>query len=423
MEGVAKRTNWAGNVGYRAPKIYFPASVAAARAIVKDVAHITTVGSRHSFNTLADNAKAQICLEKLDGVLGIDADRSTVTIEAGVRYSQLGPYLHANGYALGNLASLPHISVVGACATATHGSGMTNGNLATAVSAIEIIDAAGNLITLTRGDDDFYGAVVGLGLVGIVTKLTLDIEPTYQMSQVVYQGLPMRELHISLQELLASSYSVSLFTDWKSRSINQVWVKSKLLSGETAQIPASLHGARLATEKIHPVPGHSPAPLTEQLGIPGPWHERLPHFKAGFTPSVGNELQSEYFVALDDAYEAIRAVHAIGHVLSPHLFVSEIRTVAADELWMSPSYQQPRVAIHFTWRPDTEVVHKLLPLLEEWLAPFSPVPHWAKLFAMPAPEVRSRYAKLDDFKQLAGRYDPDGKFRNDFLEGLLYAEG
>jgi xylitol oxidase len=343
-------------------------------------------------------------------------------VDAGITYGQLGPYLDSKGFALHNLASLPHISVAGACSTATHGSGEKNGNLATAVSALEIVTAAGDVVKLSRKADGevFRGAVVGLGALGAITRITLDIQPTYTVRQYVYEDLPLAQMKDHFDDIQASGYSVSLFTDWQKQRINEVWIKSRVSDAQAFAAPAEFFGAKAAIRNLHPIAELSAENCTEQMGVPGPWYERLPHFRMGFTPSAGKELQSEYFVPRRNAVDAILAVERLRDQVTPHLLISEIRTIAADDLWMSTCYRQPSVTIHFTWKPDWPAVSRVLPVIEKELAPFQPRPHWGKLFTLSAAEIRSKYDKLPDFIQLAKKYDPKGKFRNDFLNTYVF---
>src|SRR5687768_3173312 len=301
-----------------------------------------------------------------------------VTIEGGVRYGPLCQYLQREGYALHNLASLPHISVAGACATATHGSGDSNGNLATAVTALEFVNARGELVALSQAEDgeQFQGTVVGLGGVGVITKLTLEVQPTFNMSQRVYENLPLTQLEDHFDEITSSAYSVSLFTDWQNASFNQVWVKRRVSDELAGAESSTFFGARPAHIHRHPIVTMSAENCTEQMGIPGPWYERLPHFRIGFTPSSGDELQTEYLIPRQYAVAAIQAINRLRDHIFPLLQISEIRTIAADALWMSPCYQQLCVAIHFTWVKDWQAVRQLLPLIEEQLAPFQARPHW-----------------------------------------------
>ncbi len=419
---VATRKNWSGNYTYSTERLDTPATIEEVQAIVKRATKLRALGTRHSFNAIADSTVEQISLQQFDQ-MAIDASAHTVTVGAGVTYGKLAPYIDSHGFALANLASLPHISVVGGCATATHGSGIHNRNLSSACSGLEAIAANGERLTLTRAKDPdhFAGAVVALGALGIVTHLTLDVEPTYQVEQVVYQNLPFAELEHNLDAIFGSGYSVSLFTDWQDHRATQVWIKRRVDSGKPYAWPQEFYNAKRATEKLHPITGHPAEPCTEQLGIPGPWYERLPHFRMNFTPSSGAELQTEYFVPRQHGYKAIRAVEELRDQITPHLFVTELRTIEADSLWMSMAYQRPSLAIHFTWKPEWAAVQKILPRIEANLAPFEPRPHWAKLFTLPPATVQSRYARLADFKELLHQYDPEGKFRNAFLESNLYS--
>lgn len=414
--------NWAGNLEYSTGNVHYPTTVAPVQEIVKSCSRLRGLGSRHSFNKIADSTENQISSKELNKIVSLDTLANTVTVEAGMKYGELCQYLHENGYALHNLASLPHISIAGSIATATHGSGVKNGNLATGVSAIEFVNAAGDLVSLSKKDGElFYGAVVGLGALGFVTKVTLDLQPTFSMKQVVYRNLPMTELEKNFMAIMSSGYSVSLFTDWRNKNINEVWIKSRIEEGSEPGEPApEFYGARLATQNMHPVEDQSAENCTEQMGVSGPWYERMPHFKMGFTPSTGKELQAEYFVPIEQAYEAIMAMETLNEKITPHLFISEIRSVDADALWMSPCYKKACVAIHTTWKQEWDTVMGLLPQVEEKLAPFNPKPHWAKLFTIPPTEIQSKYERLNDFKQLLNQHDPTGKFRNEFIDINLF---
>jgi xylitol oxidase len=421
-QATLPRTNWAGNYTFRAEHLYEPKTTADVQHIVTSCSKLRALGRGHSFNGIADSTTNQISLKQLDSI-DIDEKARTVTVGAGVTYGKLAPIIDARGYAVHNLASLPHVSVIGACATATHGSGSNNGNLATAVSAIEFVTADGTLHTLSRAKDGdrFLGAVVSLGALGIVTKTTLNLQPTFQVAQVVYQNLSMSHLEKHLDEIFLSGYSVSLFTDWQNHNISEVWVKRRLDPGTTsANFAPEFFGAKAATRKLHPIVDHPAEACTEQLGVPGPWYERLPHFKMNFTPSSGAELQTEYFVPRDRAYEAILAVEQLRDRITPHLFITELRTIAADNLWLSMAYQRPSLAIHFTWKPEWPEVKTILPLIEEKLAPFSARPHWAKLFTTPPSQLRQLYPKMPAYQALIKQYDPQGKLRNQFLDTNIY---
>jgi len=418
----APHENWSGNIHYSTDDVHSPATLDEVRDVVKRCSKLRAIGSRHSFNRIADSNANQVSLDHLNQI-EIDDKARTVTVGAGVRYGQLAPVIDARGFALHNLASLPHISVAGAIATATHGSGLHNGNLATAVRALEIVTAIGDVIQLSRDKDadQFAAAVVHLGAVGVVTRVSLDLQPTFQVAQTVYQNLSFSELERNFDGIFGAGYSVSLFTDWQNHRATQVWIKRRLSAGETHTSPELFYNAKRATEKLHPITGHPAESCTEQMGIPGPWYQRLPHFKMEFTPSSGRELQTEYLVPREHGYEAILAVEKLKDKITPHLFVTELRTIAADDLWMSTAYKRDSLAIHFTWKPEWNAVRQILPQIEAQLKPFGPRPHWAKLFTVPPQHLQAQYARLADFKAFINQHDPSGKFRNDFIETNLYA--
>ena len=415
-------TNWAGNLQYATERLYKATSLEDVQRFVRGNNQFKVLGTRHCFNDIADTASQFLSLKSLDKVVNLDRQTQTITIEAGISYGQLCPFIDQHGYALHNLASLPHISVAGACTTATHGSGSRNGNLATQVSALELLTASGDLLKLTRDNDGdmFRGAVVGLGALGVITKVTLDLQPTFTMKQYVYENLPLDQLRHNFDAIEASAYSVSLFTDWQKQRVNEVWLKTRTDAKPQFDAKRDFFGAKLATKNLHPIAELSAENCTEQMGVPGPWYERLPHFRMGFMPSAGKELQSEYFVPRQHAVEAILVIERLRDKVGPHLLITEIRTIAADDLWMSTAYKQDSVAIHFTWKQDWPAVSKLLPEIERELEPYNPRPHWGKLFTMSPSHLRSRYERLPDFVALAKKLDPQGKFRNTFLERNLF---
>ncbi len=413
-------TNWSGNLHYSAKRLLQPRSVEEAQDMISKSSRIRTLGTRHCFNKIADCQEDMISSKELNQVLDLDVSTQTVTVEAGIRYGELSQYLHDQGFAVHNLASLPHISVAGAVATATHGSGILNGNLATPVVGMEIIRADGEVVSVTPEDqpDTFAGSVVNLGALGLVAKMILQIEPTFMVQQDIYRNVPLQEIEGHFDEVMGSGYSVSFFTDWTADSVNQIWIKRRVTDGEEIKADSEFFGGKLADRNMHPIDDISPENCTEQMGVPGPSHHRLPHFKLDFTPSSGAELQSEYFVPRENAFAAMMKIQEMGPMISPHLFISEIRTIAADNLWMSTAYERDAVAIHFTWKPEWDAVMGLLPKIEEALAPYDVRPHWGKLFTLSGETLASRYSRWDDFKALARDFDPDRKFQNDFLAEL-----
>ena len=423
-EPVAGLTNWAGNHAYRAARLHTPTSMEQLQELVRDARSLRVLGSRHSFNDIADTTGDLVSLNAMPRVFDLDVEAGTVTVDGGVRYGELCGPLDAAGFALHNLASLPHISVAGACATATHGSGDRNGNLATAVSGLEIVTADGERIVLARDRDPdaFAGAVVSLGGLGVVTSLTLELQPAFRMRQDLYEDLPLAGAVEHFDEIMSSADSVSLFTEWRGPAFDQVWLKRRVTDGDAFEPVSELFGATRATVPIHPIRRMPADACTEQLGVPGPWHERLPHFRMDHTPSSGDELQSEYLIPRRHAVDALIALDGIRDRIAPLVQVSEVRSVASDALWMSTAFGRASVALHFTWQPDWQAVRGALTTIEHALSPFEPRPHWGKLFTMSAAAVQSTYEMLPRFVAQLERHDPAGTFRNPFLDRWLSAE-
>lgn len=416
------KRNWAGNIQYSTNNWYEPESVEEVQQLVSSLKKLRVVGTRHSFNGIADSNENIVSLQKLNKVLSIDPEKETVTVEGGIMYGDLCYVLQQQGYALPNLASLPHISVAGACSTATHGSGNDNQNLAATVRAIEIVKADGNLVTFSmeKSEEELQGVVVGLGGFGVITKLTMDILPSYHMRQDVYEDLPLSQLDHDFESISSSAYSVSLFTDWQAETFNQIWLKRKLTDNVAFSFEEDFYGSKAAKENLHPVPGTVAENCTPQLGMPGDWLDRMPHFRMDFIPSKGKELQSEYILCREHAYQALCAISEIREQIAPYLFICEVRTIAKDSLWLSPSYKQDSVAIHFTWKDEWPAVQQLLPILEAQLEPFQAKPHWGKLFTTSSSKIQSLYEKMPAFRQLLMKYDPNGKFRNTFLNKYVF---
>ena len=407
MNGTSEADkNWAGNVTYAAAAIERPTSLDELCALVRQHPRVRPLGTRHSFNRIADTEGVLLDMTAFQAIAEPDPLTRTVTIGGGVRYGELATFLHARGWALANLASLPHISVAGAVATATHGSGRLHQNLSASVTSLTFVTASGETVTSTEVRRD----AVHLGALGPVVSLSVRIEPTYEVAQWVVEGVSMRWAAENWQTLAEAGDSVSLFSTWRSiDSFDQVWVKSRWPAS-----PPNLPG-RLREESVHPIAELPAEPCTPQCGEPGLWHERWPHFRLSHTPSAGEELQSEYFVAFEDGPAALAQLATIATDIAPALYVSEVRFVAADELWLSPAYQRDVVGIHFTWQPDAGAMTRARLLVEDALRPFGPIPHWGKIFS---PELARGYLRLADFIAHAIALDPQGKFRNPFLRRL-----
>ena len=413
-------TNWAGNVTFGAQSVLRPRSVDQVRAIVAGTERVRAIGTRHSFNTIADTVGSLVSLALLPPVVDIDAENRTARVSAGLRYGELGPALRDTGLALPNTGSLPHISVAGAVATGTHGSGARNPSLASSVRSLTLVTATGDLLTVDRATrpDDFDGFVIALGRLGIVVELVLELVPTFQVAQTVVERVDDAVVGEQLASLLAAAYSVSVFTDWAGRGGSDVWVKRKVGdAGEWGGEP--LWGGRVADGPRHPIRGMPVEHATAQLDAPGPWDERLPHFRLDHTPSSGDELQSEYFVAAPHAPAVWDVLATMHPVISPVLQVSEVRSVAAEPLWLSPTRGEAAVTFHFTWTSDAAAVRGVIDALEANLAPFDARPHWGKLFGIDPATLAGLYPRLSEFAALVDHLDPDRKFANDLVDGWL----
>ena len=410
-------TNWAGNYEFRAAELRTPESIEQLQELVSASPRIRALGTRHSFNDLADSAGTLVSLVDREPEPRLDTERMTVSVAAGTRYGVLASWLNARGFALHNMGSLPHISVAGAVATGTHGSGNTLGSLATAVSGLQLVTGEGHLLEVDRSHPQFEGMVVSLGALGIVTRVTLDIQPTFNVRQDVYTDLPWDVALANFETITSSAYSVSLFTDWQGDALQFAWFKTRLPAGESGSMPSTLFGAVAATTETSLAEGGNNT--TVQGGIPGPWSERLPHFRLDSTPSNGDELQTEYFVDRRTAPDALAAVRALGDSIAPHLLITELRTVAADDLWLSPATARQSLALHFTWKNEPDAVARLAPQIQAALAPFDARPHWGKWNTMTATDIAPLYPKLPEFVALAERMDPEHRFRNAYLQRVL----
>ena len=409
-------TNWAGNVAFRAERVHRPTSLAELQAVVAGARSVRALGTGHSFNRIADTPADLVSVAALPRVLEVDAQRRCVRVSAGARYGEVVGPLHDAGFALHNLGSLPHISIGGAIATGTHGSGVANGTLASAVSALELVTADGSLRRVARGDEHFDGSVVALGALGVVHTVELDVQPTFDLRLHVYDGLSYETLTTRLEQVLSSGYSVSVFWDWRSDDALQVW---RRLPADADEAPQEWLGAVAADAPRHPIPGLPGTMCTEQLGAVGPWHARLPHFRLEFTPSSGEELQSEWFVPREDAVAALAALQGIRDRIVPVVQITEVRAIAADPLWLSPSAGRDTVALHFTWVRDEAAVAPVVEAVQERLRPFAARPHWGKVFSTAPEVVRSCYDRYDDFEALVRDADPRGTFRNELLDAYF----
>jgi alditol oxidase len=421
VSAEAVGTNWAGNVRYRGIRLDRPGTLADVQRIVRANGSVKALGGRHSFSAIADTRGAMVTLERFDTVSDVDRVAGTVEVGAGVKYARLCPQLQRQGFAVANLASLPHIGVAGATSTATHGSG--TGNLATQVVALELVDGRSEVVRLSedRDRDELRGAVVGLGAIGVVTKVTLRVVPAFDVRQWVWENMPLSQFTAHFDDIMSAGYSVSAFTTWRDARVSEVWVKRRADAGDWSP-GREWHGASPAPRDRHPIVAMDPRACTPQMGVPGPAWERLPHFRPDFPPSSrGRERHSEYFVRRPDAVAAIQALYGIGGQIARALQISEIRTVSEDGLWMSTAQGRESVALHFTWTDNDTDVAAAMPIVEGALDRFGPRPHWGKMHARTREQVAGQFPRIGDFRDLCRRHDPDGKFVNDYLRRYVLA--
>ncbi|MGC5172778.1 D-arabinono-1,4-lactone oxidase [Microbacterium sp. DT81.1] len=404
MSGGPVGTTWAETYRFTASTLHRPSSMGELRGVITSGTRVRALGTRHSFTDLADSAEL-VSLERLIIEPVLDANRREVRVSAAMTYGALAAWLEHRGWALQNLASLPHISIGGAVMTATHGSGLANGSLSAAVRALELVTGDGQVLRIDDTDPRLAGVVVSLGAVGVVTRLSLAIVPSYRLRQQTFAVARWADLVHDVPALMSSAYSVSIFTDWLDR--HELLIKSREGDADAADHVGSALTDLPDTENVTP-----------RRGVWGPWSERLAHFRMDARPSVGAEIQTEYLVDIRDSEAAMEAVRRISEPFAPHLFVSEIRAVAADDRWLSMAYGRDSLSIAHTWKRHPEAVASALPVLERALEPFSPRPHWGKVFS-PLFDVTPLYPQMDAFRSLAGELDPGGVFRNGFTRRVL----
>ena len=406
--------NWSKNVEFNDKSYLQPTSLVELQELIRTNPKVRARGTAHCFNEIANTSSVAVNLAKMPRVIDVSSESSSVKVSAGLTYGELAPELHNQGWALNNLASLPHISIAGSISTGTHGSGIQNQNLPNQVLSFDMVTAEGELRHINRTNPAFSALVVGLGLGGIVYQYELRIEPTFEVRQVIYPEIPLDVLQRNFDQIMGTAYSVSYFTDWSSAQVGNLWCKFR----DSEVIPDSIGASAKADKKYHPIPAVDPVACTEQREVPGNWHERLPHFKLEFTPSVGEEIQTEFFVDRKDSAAAIEAVSQLGAEITPLLWITELRTFAADNLWLSGAFERDCLAIHFTWK-KLDAIYPVIEKVEAALRRFNYRPHWGKVFTADATYLKSVYPKMNEFQALVQALAPAKKFENTFTRTFL----
>lgn len=407
--------NWAGNLTFLAEEFIEIESIPQLQKIVEKSKKLKVLGTGHSFSEITDTNGTLISLKKIPPEIEIDPISKSVSVNAGTSYSVLSKYLESNGWALPNLASLGEITVAGAIMTGTHGSGSKNKVLSDSVIELQLVLASGDQLIINRQDfDDFAGFIVSFGSLGVVTRVKLRIIESFSMKQFVYENISISSVAKNFDEIFNSAYSVSYFGSWAENTTGQIWMKF-LDQAEFPHLSPEAFGGNLANSNQHPVKINDPSPCTEQMGVTGKWLYRLPHFKLDSSAASGDEVQTEYLVDRNYVNEYIAGLSAIGNEISPRVYATEIRTMAADDLWLSGAYARDTVGFHFTWKKSKELA-SFLPKIEEVLGKHQGRPHWGKLFSTSKEQIITRYPRYQDFKNLLNRYDSNGKFSNNFID-------
>lgn len=417
IDGREKRSlmlsNWGGNLVYGSGAIEAPATIEELSEIIRS-GKVRPIGTMHSFSKVVVGEGTLVSAAGLAFEPALDKASSTVKVSAATRFGDLALFLEKNGVALKNMGSLPHISIAGAAATGTHGSGDKNQILSSSLSAYSFLNSKGELVRYQRGDENFEACRVGLGAYGLWVSVELDVVPSFQIRQDVYLDIPWEVFYEDPTNLTSAGYSVSLFTKWGEVSIDQVWVKA--LPGDKAGLPiAGISPEKTSRKELAPGVGDN---LTQQGGVEGPWLDRLPHFRLDATPSAGNEIQTEYFIQRKNIVGAVKAVNKIAEQINHTLIITEVRTIAQDDAWLSPMNRGDSVALHFTWVNDTPAVDKAVAALEEVLAEFDPIPHWGKVHHFDKSKLEKVHARLGKARAVFDELDPEGVFNTEYLKSL-----
>ncbi len=406
--------NWAGNLSFSSKEFIEIDSVKKLQTIVSNARGIKVLASGHSFSDIADTKDTLISIKNLSFEIGIDSNKREALVPAGMQYSDVSRYLEKHGWAVSNMASLGEVTIAGAILTGTHGSGSSNGILSTAVIGFEMVLESGSILTTDReNSSDFPGFIVSLGALGVFTKYKLKIVPSFSIRQVVYENINIESIANNFDLVFDRAYSVSFFSNWAQNSTGQIWMKF-LDDSKPFNISSDWIDGNLAKVKQHPVKINDASPCTDQLATSGKWLDRLPHFKLNSSPVSGDEVQTEYLVDRRYVKQYISELAEIGDEIASKVYTTEIRTIKADDLWLSGAYERETVGFHFTWRKSDSLVN-FLPKIESILGKHDGRPHWGKLFDVPKDKLPSRYPKFSDFEVLLQKYDPNKKFRNNFI--------
>ncbi|KAI1700234.1 d-arabinono-1,4-lactone oxidase domain-containing protein [Ditylenchus destructor] len=360
--------NWGNNFRFSTQNIQYPTSVEEVQQIVRNANKLRVVGTRHSFSKIADSPNTMLSTLALKNIIGFDPTVPSITVQAGITYTDLNPFLPNYG----------------------------------------------------PNDPELKAIAVGLGAFGVITQVELEVEPTFNLTNYVFVNMPEQDIYDHFDEIENLGYSVQLFTDFSTPGVwDQVWVWVRSDENSNVGNMQNLYGATRTHEQVTAIEALPPTYLMEQ-GKEQPWYYGLVDYHLGLSGFDGAEIQSEYFMPYENAIPAIQAVSNFSDLIAPRVYTMLIRTIKGDDLWMSESFNETTVAIHFTWKPNMTAVMEVLPQIEQALLPYGARPHWGKVFAQGPETYLHRYPKLNQWKQLAETLDPTHKFRNKFLEDTVF---
>lgn len=432
-----RTSNWSGTVAWDDCEVLEPTTIGELQSIIAYSPKVRVIGSAHSFTPLVRSSgrvkPTLLSLRHIPRTWSLDEKKKTVTVDAATTYSELCHALDKTGFALPNTSSLSHFQIAGAIATATHGSSgsrngrLTRSGLADTVVGLEIVGPDGTIRNVNKGHPQFSSSVVSLGMVGVVTRVTLSLVDDYDVIQRVYGKWPptptgtLSAFLSSLPKTIAQFDSFSAFVKWNVDDFGLLIGRKQVPRGATDS--ASTTDPRLITGPIQGFLGQGDFATT---GV-GRWCDKMFLWKNNGSPFVSQpELQIAHFVPFRDVERALHATRKVVSTWGDEVLYCELRAVRGDEHLLSPySADAPKpdsfsISHSLDARLGVEKVRQRASELESVLRPYQVRPHWGKLTAMTASDLKEAYGlKLKRFQEVQQQVDPNRKFTNDYLEHLL----
>ena len=425
-----KWRNWARTSESQPVKTFFPSTITEVCAIVKAAQEhqktIRVVGAGHSFTKLVETEDWLVSLDRLNGIDEIDETAKTVTVYAGTRLFELGKALGEHGYSQENLGDINVQSIAGALSTGTHGTGLAFGNLSTQVMKLEIVNAHGDVVTLSRELDPnlFHASLVSLGALGIIVKVTLRIieAPIYKFKSY---KLPYSKLEAQLDELIDSNRHFEFFLFPYSELVQ---VKTMNLTNDAPQrirfyyfknVVLENYLFFLVSELCRLFPKTSK--FFSRLSAKGVGSSTISAYSHQLfaTPRLVRFREMEYSIPLQHLRDALRDVRKTIETNNYAVhFPIECRTVKADDIWLSPSYKRDSAYLAFH-------MYKGMPYenyfrdMEKIMRKYNGRPHWGKMHCLSKHELQELYPKFNHFLEIRDSFDPNGRFLNRYMQELF----